>query len=192
MIANLHYFPGLDQASTSASGSPTGSRRSCWGRPAGVRACQDFFGDEAFLVISGDALTDIDLTALANRHSRGRRDRHAGGQEGPGHTRVRCRAARPRWQDHGLSGEAGSRRRRSLTSATAGSMSSPRRSSTTSRPSRSPTGPRTCFPALLENDVPFHIHEVREYWNDVGSLGELRQGTFDALRCELDLEMEGE
>ena len=45
------------------------------------------------------------------------------------------------------------------------------------------------FPVLLENDVPFHIHEVREYWNDVGSLGELRQGTFDALRGELHLEM---
>ena len=26
------------------------------------------------------------------------------------------------------------------------------------------------FPALLEYDVPFHIHEMREYWNDVGSL----------------------
>ena len=48
------------------------------------------------------------------------------------------------------------------------------------------------FPALLENDVPFHIHEVREYWNDVGSLSELRQGTFDALRGELRLEIEGE
>ena len=48
------------------------------------------------------------------------------------------------------------------------------------------------FPALLENDVPFHIHEVREYWNDVGSLAELRQGTFDALRGELRLEVEGE
>ena len=47
------------------------------------------------------------------------------------------------------------------------------------------------FPALLENDVPFHIHEVREYWNDVGSLAELRQGTFDALHGELRLEMEG-
>ena len=47
------------------------------------------------------------------------------------------------------------------------------------------------FPALLENDVPFHIHEVREYWNDVGSLTELRQGTFDALCGELKLEMEG-
>jgi mannose-1-phosphate guanylyltransferase len=48
------------------------------------------------------------------------------------------------------------------------------------------------FPVLLENDVPFHIHEVREYWNDVGSLAELRQGTFDALRGELHLQVEGE
>jgi mannose-1-phosphate guanylyltransferase len=48
------------------------------------------------------------------------------------------------------------------------------------------------FPALLENDVPFHIHEVGEYWNDVGSLGELRQGTFDALNGKLHLEMAGE
>jgi mannose-1-phosphate guanylyltransferase/mannose-1-phosphate guanylyltransferase/phosphomannomutase len=48
------------------------------------------------------------------------------------------------------------------------------------------------FPTLLDNDVPFHIHEVHEYWNDVGSLGELRQGTFDALAGKLRLEMEGE
>jgi mannose-1-phosphate guanylyltransferase/mannose-1-phosphate guanylyltransferase/phosphomannomutase len=45
---------------------------------------------------------------------------------------------------------------------------------------------------LLENDVPFYIHEVREYWNDIGSLGELRKGTFDALRGELRLQVEGE
>jgi NDP-sugar pyrophosphorylase family protein len=32
---------------------------------------------------------------------------------------------------------------------------------------------------------------VGEYWNDVGSLGELRQGTFDALRGELRLDVEG-
>jgi mannose-1-phosphate guanylyltransferase len=47
------------------------------------------------------------------------------------------------------------------------------------------------FPALLAQDEPFHIHEVGEYWNDVGSLSELRQGTFDALRGELRLEIEG-
>ncbi len=48
------------------------------------------------------------------------------------------------------------------------------------------------FPVLLENDVPFFIHETREYWNDVGSLSELQQGTFDALRGELRLQVEGE
>jgi len=48
------------------------------------------------------------------------------------------------------------------------------------------------FPVLLENDVPFHIHETREYWNDVGSLSELQHGTFDALRGELRLQVEGE
>src|ERR1035437_406412 len=48
------------------------------------------------------------------------------------------------------------------------------------------------FPVLLENDVPFHIHEVDEYWNDVGSLGELRQGAFDALQGRLRLDVEGE
>ena len=48
------------------------------------------------------------------------------------------------------------------------------------------------FPTLLANDIPFHMHEVSEYWNDVGSLGELRQGTFDALRGELRLQVEGE
>jgi NDP-sugar pyrophosphorylase family protein len=47
------------------------------------------------------------------------------------------------------------------------------------------------FPALLAADEPFHIHEVREYWNDVGSLAELRRGTFDALRGELHLHVEG-
>ena len=40
--------------------------------------------------------------------------------------------------------------------------------------------------------MPFYIHEIGEYWNDVGSLGELRQGTFDALDGELHLEIAGE
>jgi mannose-1-phosphate guanylyltransferase/mannose-1-phosphate guanylyltransferase/phosphomannomutase len=45
---------------------------------------------------------------------------------------------------------------------------------------------------LLANDIPFHIHELDEYWNDVGSLAELRQGTFDALAGELHLQVAGE
>ena len=47
------------------------------------------------------------------------------------------------------------------------------------------------FPALLENDVPFYVHEIDEYWNDVGSLHELKEGTFDVLEGKLKLERTG-
>src|SRR6185312_3231814 len=72
VIANLHYFP--DTIS-----EHFGERLSyhleeeLLGTAGGVRACRDFFADEPFLVISGDALTDIDLRARAARH------REAGG-----------------------------------------------------------------------------------------------------------------
>jgi mannose-1-phosphate guanylyltransferase/mannose-1-phosphate guanylyltransferase/phosphomannomutase len=48
------------------------------------------------------------------------------------------------------------------------------------------------FPVLLENDVPFYIHEIQEYWNDVGSLDELRAGTFDALEGRLHIDVPGQ
>ena len=35
---------------------------------------------------------------------------------------------------------------------------------------------RDVFPALLENDVPFHVHRIDAYWNDVGSLPEYLRG----------------
>ena len=179
-IANLHYFP---DSIREYFGERLSYRyeEELLGTAGGVRACAEFFGDDSFLVISGDALTDIDLSALAAQPPRQRRDRDAGRQEGAGYARVRRRAARPRGADHRLSGEAARPRRRSRTSATAGSTCSSRRSSTTSHERPFVDWAKDVFPALLENDVPFHIHEVREYWNDVGSLGELRQGTFDAL-----------
>ncbi len=47
------------------------------------------------------------------------------------------------------------------------------------------------FPALLDQDVPFYGHEIAEYWNDVGSLEEYRQGNFDALEGKVNVEMPG-
>jgi mannose-1-phosphate guanylyltransferase/mannose-1-phosphate guanylyltransferase/phosphomannomutase len=47
------------------------------------------------------------------------------------------------------------------------------------------------FPALLAGGAPFYVHQIEDYWNDVGSLAELRQGTFDALAGELRIEIAG-
>jgi mannose-1-phosphate guanylyltransferase len=44
------------------------------------------------------------------------------------------------------------------------------------------------FPALLDQDVPFYGHEIAQYWNDIGSLHEYRQGNFDALAGAVEVE----
>ena len=46
------------------------------------------------------------------------------------------------------------------------------------------------FPALLESGEAFYSYEVDAYWNDVGTIGELLQGSFDGLAGTVDLTME--
>src|ERR1700724_3289940 len=67
VIANLHYFPETIREYFGERISYH-YEQELLGTAGGVRACAEFFGDEPFLVISGDALTDIDLGALAARH----------------------------------------------------------------------------------------------------------------------------
>ncbi len=190
VVANLHYFP---ESIREYFGERVSYRfeQELLGTAGGVRACAEFFGDDAFLVISGDALTDIDLTALAARH------RDAGGIA----TLAVKKVADTREYGVVLHDRDG---------RITGFQEKPAPEEALSDLGNCgiyvfspeifdyfPERPfvdwaKDVFPALLENDVPFHIHEVREYWNDVGSLSELRQGTFDALRGELRLDVEGE
>src|SRR5437899_7629314 len=67
VIANLHYFP---DSITEHFGERLTYRyeEELLGTAGGVRACAEFFGDQPFVVISGDALTDVRLDALVARH----------------------------------------------------------------------------------------------------------------------------
>jgi mannose-1-phosphate guanylyltransferase len=190
VIANLHYFP---ETIREYFGERISYRfeEQLLGTAGGVRACAEFFGDEPFLVISGDALTDIDLTAFAARH------REAGGIA----TLAVKQVADTREYGVVLHDREG---------RITGFQEKPQPEEALSDLGNCgiymfepaifdyfPDRPfvdwaKDVFPALLDNDVPFHIHEVREYWNDVGSLGELRQGTFDALDGQLHLQIQGE
>ncbi len=190
VIANLHYFP---DSIKDYFGERLSYRfeEELLGTAGGVRACAEFFGDEPFLVISGDALTDIDLTALAERH------RESGGIA----TLAVKKVADTREYGVVLHDREG---------RITGFQEKPSPDEALSDlgncgiyvfdPKIFEYFPQTpfvdwandVFPVLLDNGVPFHIHEVREYWNDVGSLAELRQGTFDALCGELHLQVEGD
>ena len=190
VIANLHYFPDTIREHFGERISYR-YEEELLGTAGGVRACREFFGDEPFLVISGDALTDIDLSALAETH------RATGGIATLSVKKV------PDTREYGVVLHDRDGR-------ITGFQEKPAPEEALSDLGNCgiyvfspeifdyfPQEPfadwaKDVFPALLENDVPFHIHEVREYWNDVGSLGELRQGTFDALKGELRLTVPGE
>jgi len=43
------------------------------------------------------------------------------------------------------------------------------------------------FPSLLDGDIPFHSHEIDAYWNDIGSVSEFVQGNLDALNGEVGI-----
>ena len=190
VIANLHYFP---DSIREYFGQRLSYRyeEELLGTAGGVRGCADFFGDETFLVISGDALTDIDLGAFVARH------RESGGIATLAVKKV------PDTREYGVVLHDRDGR-------ITGFQEKPAPEEALSDLGNCgiymfepgifdyfPARPfvdwaQDVFPALLENDVPFYIHELSEYWNDVGSLSELRQGTLDALRGELHLQIEGE
>jgi mannose-1-phosphate guanylyltransferase len=190
VIANLHYFP---DTISDYFGERLVYRyeEELLGTAGGVRNCSDFFGDEAFLIISGDALTDIDLSRFARRH------REAGGIATLAVKKV------PDTREYGVVLHDADGR-------IVGFQEKPEPQEAKSDLGNCgiyifepeifeyfPKRPfadwaQDVFPALLEQDVPFFIHEIDEYWNDVGSLAELRQGTFDALNGRLRLEMNGE
>lgn len=196
-VANLHYFPDTIR-DYFGDGSQFGVNleynfeAELLGTAGGVRAVSQSLteGGEPFLIISGDALTDIDLTALVERH------KSSGGVA----TLTVKRVADTREYGVVLHDADG---------RITGFQEKPDPEEALSdlgncgiyvfSPEIFDYFPATefvdwandVFPVLLEKDVPFHIHEIEEYWNDVGSLRELREGTYDALTGALDLGVEG-
>lgn len=197
VVANLHYFPDTIREYF-GSGSDFGVEieynfePELLGTAGGVRAVSESLteGGEPFLIISGDALTDIDLTKLIERH------KSAGGVATLTVKRV------PDTREYGVVLHDDDGR-------ITGFQEKPEPEDALSdlgncgiyvfSPEIFDYFPDTefvdwaqdVFPVLLERDVPFYIHEIDEYWNDVGSLAELRIGTYDALTGALDLGIPG-
>ena len=190
VVSNLHYFPDTIR---DYFGDRVEYRyeEELLGTAGGVRNVADFFGDDLVVVVSGDALTDTDLNALVDRH------RAAGGIA----TLTVKKVSDTR--EYGVViHDAGGRIQ--------GFQEKPDPAEALSDLGNCgiycfspeifeyfPKEPfadwaQDVFPALLESDVPFHVHEIDDYWNDVGSLAELRQGTFDALRGELAIDLTGD
>jgi mannose-1-phosphate guanylyltransferase len=195
VVANLHYFPDLIRGRF-GDGSDYGVRLvysyepELMGTAGGVRNVRDHFGGETFLIISGDALTDIDLTALWKTHK----------EKGGIATLSLKRVDDPSQLGVVIVNEDG---------RIQGFQEKPDPAEALSNlgncgiyvfepeifdyfPEREFVDwAMDVFPRLLAEDVSFYGHEVLEYWNDVGSLEEFRQGNFDALEGKVRVDMPG-
>jgi len=202
-IANLHWFPELIEGhfgDGSAFGIDLSYSREekLLGTAGGVRNAAGFLGD-SFLVVAGDALTDLDLTAMRECHEShdglvtmatkrvadtdqfgvviaDGEGRIQGFQEKPDPAEALSDLANTciymfRAEIFDYFPEPG-------TSNDAGPDDPPEFADWA----------KDVFPALLEADVPFYSHEIDAYWNDIGNLDELRQGNLDALRGEVVVE----
>jgi mannose-1-phosphate guanylyltransferase/mannose-1-phosphate guanylyltransferase/phosphomannomutase len=202
-IANLHWFPETIEGHF-GDGSDFGIELSysreekLLGTSGGVRNAAGFLGD-SFLVISGDALTDIDLRAMAEFH---------GSHDGIA-TLATKRVADTSQFGVAITGEDGRIQGFQEKPPAAEALSDlancgiymfrsaifdffPEPGTSRAASEGDPPGfadwAMDVFPALLEADVPFYSHEIDRYWNDIGNLDELRQGNVDALLGEVAVE----
>ncbi|OFW57454.1 MAG: hypothetical protein A2133_06705 [Actinobacteria bacterium RBG_16_64_13] len=195
VVINLHHLPEvitgyLGDGAWLGMELTYSSEPELLGTAGGVKSNADFLVDGPFLVMSGDALTDIDLTGLVAAHRRNGSiatmavkevpdpslygvvvadddDRVVGFQEKPSREEARSRLCNcgiyvfePEILDY-------------------------------IPPAQFDDFGKRVFPDLLRDGVPFHIYTVNSYWSDVGNLREFIRGNADALTGRVNVEIPG-
>lgn len=196
LAVNLHYLPG---AITEYFGD--GSRwgveiaysreERLMGTAGGVKRCQEFLSaGGTFLVVSGDALTDIDLSRFLEHHYSVKAQA----------SMVVTRVSDTSGYGVVLTDDDG---------RVTGFQEKPPESLALSNVANSgiyafepevldlvPADRpydfgRELFPALVERGAPFYAWEHDSYWNDVGSIEEYQRGNFDALEGKVTVDKPG-
>lgn len=161
------------------------------GTAGGVKNNQAFLGGGTFLVMSGDALTDIDLTGLLAAHKR----------NGSIATLAVKEVADPSHYGVVVTDDDG---------RVVGFQEKPTREEARSRLCNCgiyvfepeifdhilPQGDFDDFgtrvlPDLLKNHIHFHAEPVEGYWSDVGNLDEFVRGNFDVLAGRVKVDIPG-
>ncbi|HOT23810.1 MAG TPA: NDP-sugar synthase [Thermoleophilia bacterium] len=194
VAANLHYHPDKIR-SYFGDGSAFGVElrynleKELLGTAGGVAAFREFLGDSTFVVVSGDGLTDIDLTAFVAAHRRN------GGV---------CTMAVKRVADPSLYGVVVHDEGRVVGFQEKVPAEEARSDLCNCGiyafepeifdfvPQGGPVDwARDVFPALLAAGAPFHVWPLETYWNDVGNIEQYRVSNFDALLGRVALQIPG-
>ncbi len=195
IAANLHYHPEKIRSYFN-DGADFGVElrynleEHLLGTAGGADAFRGFLSGSTFLVMSGDGLTDIDLTAFLAAH------RASGG--------IATMAVKE-VDDPSLYGvvvhdddmrvvgfqEKPSREEALSTLCNCGIYAFEPRIFDFIEPDAFVDWAKDVFPALLAGGVRFHCWELESYWNDVGNIEQYRLSNFDALLGRVALDVPG-
>ena len=196
IVATLHYLAGDEIETWPGDGSDLGVKieymveDSPLGTAGAVKLAESLLGDERFLVISGDALTDMDLAALLTYHT-GREaavtialQRVANPLEfgvvvTDEHGRITRFLEKPSW------GEVFSD-----TINTGIYVLEPEIFSYMER-GKNYDFSRDLFPQMLRDGKLLCGFVTTDYWTDIGNLQQYQQANYDALRGNVKVEIAG-
>lgn len=195
IIVNLHYFPEAileyfeDGEKWGVSISYSREAR-LLGTAGGVKKCGSFFGGETFIVLSGDALTDVNLLEMLDFHKTKKALATIMATEVKETSRYGVI----------LADEDG---------AVRGFQEKPPDAEALSNVANSgiyifepeilemiPPGKpydfgSELFPRLVKENLAVYAWRHSYYWNDVGSIDEYQRGNFDALEGRVRVEIPG-
>jgi len=195
MAANLHYHPDKIR-NYFGDGSAFGVElrynleHLLLGTAGGASAFRDFFAGDTFVVVSGDGLTDIDLSAFiaAHRENGGIATLAVKQVDDPSLYGVVVHDDAGRivaFQEKPPASEALS------DLCNCGIYAFEPAIFDYVAPDSFVDWAKDVFPALLAADAPFHCWRLETYWNDVGNIEQYRIGNFDALLGRVKLDVPG-
>lgn len=186
IIANLHYLPEQIK-DYFKDGSDFGvnlqyiQEKELSGDAGGVRACRDFFGQDTFIVMMGDLVTDADLSKIINEHKskkavatialkKVKNVEHFGVavQDKDGY--ITGFQEKPQAKD-------------ALSDMASAGIYVLEPEVFNYIPEHGVYGfGRQLFPLLIEKSLPVYGSTIETYWSDVGTHDQYRQTNFDVLK----------
>jgi len=194
LIANLHYYGDII-SNYFGDGSSFGleiaysKETELLGTAGGVKKCE-WFLDDTFVVISGDALTDLDLTWLLVEHKKNgalatialkevKEVERFGVVNTDEHGKIRSFQEKPR-RSEALSNKAN----------TGIYVFEPEIFGYIPANNFYDFG-KQVFPHLVKIGAPFYGVPIEDYWCDIGSIDAYRQANIDILRGNVRVKSEG-
>jgi mannose-1-phosphate guanylyltransferase len=196
VVLNLHHLPEtitdyLGDGSALGLDVRYSPEPELLGTAGGVKKNEDFLGTGTFLIMSGDALTDIDLTGLLAAHRRNGSIATIAVKEVDDPSQYGVVVTDDDNRVLGFQEKPSREEARSHLCNCGIYIFEPEIFALIPAGQFDDFGSRL-FPDMLKQGVPFHAHTFDGYWSDVGNLSEFFRGNADALTGRVELELPGQ